>query len=318
MTTPTTSAPTQRARAMADLRTVLELLAEQVPTRAHHLRWIATEYTAADRDDLLPPAATLEELLAPPAVLTFIMAAEHGLLRTAPTARTTLGQPHPSSPATNYQRRLLLRELVAVVAQPFPQLPDTNFCAPQPDITSAQIAHLRRMLEYHSLLTDLQRGYDDWQRHLAMVSMVLDTHASSGDLQRMRRQDLSADHSHISVHRKPPGRYSAPSMTHHALSHTTVILLDNWLAVRARLMTAVRGGRDALWVSLVPSGNGTVLDDPEHYVRPPGITLQATGLHRAWRRNTLGLNVLMHAEPGWEPLPYRCGNLARAIRPGTA
>ncbi len=303
------------AGALADLRAVLQHLADELPTRAHDLRWIAAEYTAADRDNLLPPARTLEDLLHPAAVTTYLMAAEHGLLRTVPTARTVRGVIHPTSPATDYKRRLLMREIAAVAAQDFPELPGTPFRAPQPDITRAQIAQLRAMLERHSALTDLERGYDDWQRHLAMTAVVLDAHTARGDLQRMRLQDLHDGLTLLDVHRKPPGRYSTSSTTHHELRHTTTVLLTNWLTIRRRLTAAVQGGRDAVWVTLLPGSNGTARSDPQHYVRPPGIALQSTGLHRAWRRNTLAANVLMHGSPGWEPLPYRCGNLTRAARP---
>ncbi|PWK63593.1 hypothetical protein BCL76_11918 [Streptomyces sp. CG 926] len=192
-------------------------------------------------------------------------------------------------------------------------------------------------------------SFEDRTRLLAMVCLVLDTGARSGELAALRLDDLPPGRRTVGLRRRQqkasPNRAEeiaelagvAPSSARavlwgqgHRLSESlrrrveaardqleplpdtewyalrpgTQVALRRWFEVRERLVEPLQGGRNALWVTLVPTKAG-----------PPGITLRPQGLTQAFARGMTALNWVMAGRPGWEPMPIRMEQLRRALTP---
>ncbi|MEU3656505.1 helix-turn-helix domain-containing protein [Streptomyces sp. NPDC032161] len=191
--------------------------------------------------------------------------------------------------------------------------------------------------------------YEDRTRTLAMVAILLDAAPRSGELAALRLDDLADGEAAVGVRRRQqkgaPNRAEeiaalaevhpdtvravlrgrldqmseatrqrvlaaveelgpAPEVEWYALREGSQVAVRRWLKVRERLVeeAPLTGGRAGLWVSLVPSTAG-----------PPGITLRADGLRRAYVRGITALNFVMAGSYGWEPLPVKMEQVRRAV-----
>ncbi|MEU6016950.1 hypothetical protein ABZ826_23735 [Streptomyces sp. NPDC047515] len=191
--------------------------------------------------------------------------------------------------------------------------------------------------------------YEDRTRTLAMVAILLDTAPRSGELAAMRLDDLAEGEAAVGVRRRQQKgaatraaeiaalaqvhpesvRYvlggwvervseatrqrvlaaveelgPAPEVEWYQLREGSRVAVRRWLKVREGLVeeAPLTGGRTGLWVTLWPSKAG-----------PPGITLQAGGLVKAFARGVTALNFVMAGSHGWEPLPTRMEQIRRSV-----
>lgn len=145
-------------------------------------------------------------------------------------------------------------------------------------------------------------------RLLALTAVVLDTRSRAGELSRMRVQDLTEGLDSVRVvRRQQNGTHLEPVEVSLPLGQDAQVALRRWLRVRARLVYALEGAGDALWVSVAASNRG----------EPPGVPLRAQSLGASYARGVRWLNGVMAGREGWEPLPDRLEGLRRAwVPPG--
>lgn len=149
----------------------------------------------------------------------------------------------------------------------------------------------------------------DRARLLAMVSVVLDTGARSGELETMALADLAEDGRELVVHRVPQNGGHLAYDDVCALRDGTRVAVRRWLRVRADLVAPLQGTAPAaLWVSLWPN----------QWQPAPGFPLRAQGIQKAYARGAVALNMVMAGRLGWEPLPTTLEQLRRAVAADTA
>lgn len=143
-------------------------------------------------------------------------------------------------------------------------------------------------------------------RLLALTAVVLDTRSRSGELARMRVQDLTEKLGSVRVvRRQQNGAHLEPLEVLLPLGRDAQVALRRWLPVRARLVRSLEGAGDALWVSVAASNRG----------EPPGVPLRAQSLGASYARGVRWLNGVMAGREGWVPLPDRLETLRRAWVP---
>ncbi|MER7850599.1 site-specific integrase [Kitasatospora sp. NPDC096077] len=300
--------PTTAAPAIEALDSLVERACEP-PTgtsRAKQLRWIASELrTALERGAIVPTAAdSLDTLLAPDTLATYLTAAERGLLRRKPAAR-----PDHASPASMRIREDCLRILGARAGTTV-TLPARK--PPRVELRPVVAARPRSILLGHLEHSAHPGRSESRSRILAIIGTVLDTGCRAGELCALRTDDVDLHRGTIRLtllpqHRNP---HTTPATQTVVLSHFTQAAMRDWLTVRSHLVardTTKPAGpgnetTDALWVSIAPSGHPR-----------PGLPLHFRGLARAYVRAIHDLNTDMAAEPGWHPLPRRMEQLRRAI-----
>lgn len=184
-------------------------------------------------------------------------------------------------------------------------------------------------------------------RLLAMVSVVLDTGARVGELERMNVDDLAADLGWVRVVRRPQkaGKGYEEVAFRLGVSLGTVSKVMAGQTARAshqlaedirREVEAVReegprveryalshASRVALarWldvrarlVSEIDGGKSALwVTVFASKAGPPGIRIRAQGLGQSYARGVHTINYLMAGRPGWEPLPVRMEQLRRAV-----
>ena len=103
----------------------------------------------------------------------------------------------------------------------------------------------------------------------------------------------------------PPGRDDAPAHVDVPVAWRPV--LTAWLARRDRLVGALEGTTEALWVSVRPNH-----DPSTGATLPPGLPLQPRGLQRSYARAVATANVEHVGIPGF-PLPRSFDLLRRSV-----
>jgi hypothetical protein len=187
-------------------------------------------------------------------------------------------------------------------------LPVVSRQAPKPAVSPAQLVVLYRRLVDMAAAGPVVRGgvalsVADRARLLAMVAVVLDTGARSGELEGQRLGDLDERGVLRSVRRPQNG---APVEGWWPLQAGTLVAVRRWLQVREHLVAGVEGAKDALWVSLRAN----------QWQEQSGLPLRAQGIRKAYSRGVGSLNWVMAGEVGWEPLPGVLERLSRTVRAG--
>jgi integrase len=211
--------------------------------------------------------------------------AESGALRD----RLVRGGRPPTSAATNQARRDCIDIMLAAAgrprlqtaAPPWGRQPDTRpAVAPRPTPEAGELGELRRRLS-HALTSSLDPGR---ARFTAMIAMVLDTAARTGELAGQQVDDLDEGLVHVDVHRWPQHGTTAAVAVRDVLplSALTTAALAQWLPARQQLTTSLQGAATALWVSLRANHSGLPDDQGRTSMRPPGLPLEERGLIRAF------------------------------------
>lgn len=188
-------------------------------------------------------------------------------------------------------------------------LPEVFQARPKAMVARGQLAVLYRRLADMASDAPVESGgiglsEQDRVRLLAMVSVVLDTGARSGELETMRLADLGEGLGELVVHRVPQNGDHLAHDDVCALRDGTRVALRRWLRVRAGLVGALEGtAPDALWVSLRWN----------QWQPLPGFPLRAQGIQKAYARGVDALNSLMAGREGWEPLPRTLEQVRRAV-----
>ncbi|MGW1072016.1 hypothetical protein [Streptomyces sp. NPDC002537] len=237
------------------------------------------EISAALKDGVLPTGArrSLRRLLDDAVLWDYVRVAETGALR----SRLVNGEKPPTAPATN-SARLDCLDLIREAAG-FPPLPRER---PTPVELRPTPGKRSLVALRHRLDDDLRRIQSPGHaRFVAILTMVLDTRARTGELVAQRLTDLADDHSRIRIVRRPQHGTDFESVDETvALSPLCREALAHWLPVRAELTEPLQGSATALWVSLAHNHAGTAHDDGRHTLRVPGLPLQQSGLIRSYNR----------------------------------
>ncbi|WP_431959351.1 tyrosine-type recombinase/integrase [Actinacidiphila sp. bgisy160] len=278
------------------------------------VRWVAGMLGRAleRHPDQFPPDAAddLAVLLSTPSALAFLDLARAGELR----RRTGRAQHGPSSDASVDMAATRLRDITRAAGLPPLDLP-ARPAESQSPVNPVVPAQPRALLLRH-----LEAAADHWEagpeavRLLAMLGLVLDTGARSGELGALTLHDVDAKAGTVRITRRPQHRVRAmpPVVETIALSKPTIAAVRRWLEVRADLVTHLQGSdHGALWVSVRPGHN----EHPDNTTspRPVGSPLMARGVLRSFERGIVRLNLGMAGFPGWEPLSTRMEQLRRAI-----
>jgi integrase len=188
-------------------------------------------------------------------------------------------------------------------------LPSISQQDPKAIVPAAQLGVLYRRLVDMALDAPVERAgialsMEDRVRLLAIVAVVLDTGARSGELETMRVDDFTEGLGRVRVRRVPQNGVHLAYDDECVLRDGTRVALRRWLAVRDDLMAGLEGGRPAaLWVGL----------QANQWMPHKGLPLRAQGIRKAYARGAVALNGVMAGRYGWEPLPTRLEQLRRAV-----
>ncbi|MFJ7990306.1 hypothetical protein [Streptomyces sp. NPDC096351] len=186
-------------------------------------------------------------------------------------------------------------------------------------------------------------------RLLAMVGIILDSGARSGELAALRLDDLVEDVAVVGVRRRQqraaPSReeeIAALAQVHpaavkdiragrleqrsEATRQRVLAAMDEleplpeveWYALREGTRVAVRRWlevREQVVESLPLEGGRSALwvTLRATVIGPPGVTLSAAGLRKSYVKGITALNFVMAGRYGWSPLPTRMEQLRRAV-----
>ncbi|WP_338933125.1 hypothetical protein WEB32_33970 [Streptomyces netropsis] len=281
--------------------------------RQRQLGMVRQELATALDNGMLPITArcNLQHLLDETTLRTYIQVAETGALR----SRLVNGGKPPTAAATN-AARLDCLDLIREVAGLSPLFREAR--APvelHPPPGNEQLNTLRRRLSEEVGRTR-SPGH---ARFIAVVAMVLDTRARSGELVAQRVSHLDDSRSSIHMARSPQhGTNSQPVSEAIALSSVSRAALAQWLPIRTKLTEPLQGSATALWVSISHNHAGATNCDGQSILRIPGMPLQQRGLIRSYNngRHQYGFTHLL--PPKLEQLRRALeGNLALSCAPTT-
>jgi hypothetical protein len=192
-------------------------------------------------------------------------------------------------------------------------------------------------------------SFEDRTRLLAMVAIVLDSRARSGELAALRLPDIAAGEAAVRIRRRqqkaPPNRYAEIAAIAEVHPSSVKAIVEGQLhqrseATRQRVLAAVgelealpevewyelrEGTRVALrrWLevregivdSLPVEGGRSALwvTLTPSKAGPPGVTIRPQGLRQAYARGITALNFVMAGQYGWEPMPTRMEQLRRSV-----
>jgi integrase len=282
----------------------LDALLNRLPAgqaRRHQLGMVRAELAQALAGGALPSTAhlSLTGLLADDALRAYARVAATGALRT----RLVRGQRPPTAAATNAARLSCLDQIREAAGLPPLQWGRPEPVDPRPVPLAGQITALRRHLDHQ--LTARASTPGQIRLH-ALIALVLDTAARSGELADRRLTDLDLDARRLVLLRQPQHGTDTPSQ-HETLPLTrlSVAAVERWLPVRARLVERAHG-TSRLWVSLRPNHDGATEPAAPVVRRPPGMPLEERGLLRSYQqgRAAYGLQDL---------LPPKLEQLRRAV-----
>ncbi|MGA5819880.1 hypothetical protein ACPC54_18710 [Kitasatospora sp. NPDC094028] len=295
---------------------VEDLIRERSPGRSTvaNLRWVARDLEQAAQTDEFPPTAlvSLDDLLTLPAWDAYVRIAGAGHTRVRTGGSIRRGGARVSS----MRARATVWNTVAkyrgsAVRFPLPARPASLVPVP---------ADQRQTL-LHQLSQQMRTpmAEADRIRTIALLGVVTDTGARSGELVAMTLDSLAADLSTVELVRNrqgPPGPYGIrrPAFAESIqLSPFTRSALRLWLSVRAELVQSVQGSKDALWVSL-RNNHGPRTSAGALPRTPSGMPLQVRGLERAYSRAIARVNEELAGQPGWTPVARTLEQLRRSIK----
>lgn len=287
----------------------LDALVDQLATgvaRRRQLGMVRAELALALKIGTLPVEAQggLHRLLAEAHLRTYVRVAETGTLRT----RAVRGARPPTAAATNAARMSCLDQIRTAAGMPPVRWNRTVTVEPRPVPLSDHLAVLREQLADGLIARASAPGQ---VRLHALVALVLDTAARSGELANRRMTDLDLGARRLELVRRPQHGTDAPPLPETVpLGQLSVAALERWLPVRARLVERAHG-TSRLWVSLRPNHSGIVDAAVPLVRRPPGMPLEERGLLRSYRdgRAAYGLSGL---------LPPKLEQLRRAVADASA
>jgi len=339
-----------QAPSIVQLGAVVDRLAPAVSgSRLRQLRWVAGEMERALADPVMPAEAraSLRGLLGDEAVMVYLTLAAAGRLRRVDSRRAG------PSRASMSVRVSCLRQIAAAagVEVAVPSVPQPEA---RPEIPQHQQAALYRRLVDMASGGPLSRdgtslSVEDRTRLLAMVAVVLDTGARTGELAALRMSDLDLEGGVVAVRRRVQrasemqvarvaarvgldrstvGRVLSGRLTGFRLSEEArravwevyeevagrpvveVCRLREGTVVAVRRWLKVREG---LVAGLEGRVEAVWVSLAANAVSLPGLPLQPRGLRRAYSRGVVALNWVMAGEHGWEPLPTALETLRRSV-----
>ncbi|MFI1952285.1 hypothetical protein ACH437_10595 [Streptomyces xinghaiensis] len=270
--------PTPPYPSLAALDALLGAMSGTGEARRRQLSMVRRELESALRQDALPAPArgSLRHLLGEQALAPYLRRAESGALR----HRLVAGRRPPTSEHTNQTRLVCLDLLREAAGLPSLRLAATGAPALRPVPEHAQLSALRRQLD-QDLAGPLSPGRT---RLTAVLALVLDTAARSGELTGLRTTHLTGDRGSVYVERRPQHGTTAPVTGEWLpLSPLARAALGRWLAVRGELV-AFAHGTSRLWVSLRPNHAGLPDENGNTAGRPAGMPLEENGLITSYRR----------------------------------
>jgi hypothetical protein len=308
---PTTDTAVQQLSAVAETLCAAEDTGDQT---ARQYRWtvgMVERALTAHRELFTPDAGdSLAKLLTEANTTVFLDLAESGALR-----RRAGRQQGPASEASMTVVRTRLQGIATAAGLPplaFPPLQQTDFQAVHPPTSDGTVHLLRDHLEQAA---DRWRPRPDLVRVLAMVAIVCDTAARSGELAVLTLDDYDPATGLLHLLRYPPRRDPAtpPQADTVLLAPFTRAVLAVWIREhRAHLVSLLEGSdHGRLWVAVAPNHNER--PDGTTSRRPPGAPLEVRGTRRALERGIISLNAAMLDVPGWQPLTTRAEQLRRAV-----
>lgn len=320
------------------------------PERGRQLHMVLGMFERAVGREEMPKRSSRElaQLFTPPALRAFWALAVAGELR---HFEKDVGKPL-AVPSQRTVRDCL--KILAALAVPgrSVKLPRVEEAELKPTVDPGQLTALYRELVDLAGSSPLERDgrgirAQERARLLAMVSVVLDTGARVGELERMNVDDLAPDLGQVTVTRRPQhadrGVVEVAYRLGVAQSTVSKVLGGQTERASHQLVNDIRREMDAFraegprveryalshasrvalsrWLDVrsglvagIEGGKGalwvTVLQSK---AGPPGIRIRAQGLGQSYARGVHTLNFLMAGRPGWEPLPVRMEQLRRAV-----
>ncbi|MFD9721031.1 hypothetical protein [Streptomyces sp. NPDC059076] len=342
------------ARSVRQLAAVVDGMAGRVSAeRLRQLRMVVGMFDRAVGRPELPAASarSVDRLFTRPALAGFWRLAADGELR---YREQDLGRPLPLASLR------IVRDCLSIVArevlpvEAVVVLPSVPQQEPKATVSGRSLLALYRGLVDLASAGPLERdgtalSYEDRTRLLAMVSIVLDSGARSGELAAQRLIDLAPGEVAVGVRRRQqkagPNRAEEIAALAEVHPDTVRAILHGHLhqrsaAMQRRVLAAIdeleplpevewhalrEGSRVAVrrWLKV---REGLVEQVPLEGARtalwvtlvpstlgPSGLPIRAHGLRRAYTRGIAALNVLMAGEYGWEPMPTRMEQLRRSV-----
>ncbi len=306
---------------------------------------------AVDREEIPDRARrAAPQLFTRPALHAFWALAAAGELRFRPQ---DVGRPLPVASLR------IVRDVLGILAELV--VPDRDVLLPvveQPELKAMVPARDRAAL-YRGLAdmaaavpadrVGLGMSEAERARVLAMVGIVLDCGARSGELAALRLDDLADGVAAVGVRRRPqrasPSReeeIAALAQVHPsavrviragrleqrseatrqrvlaAMAELEPLPEVEWYALREGTQVAVRqwlAVREQVVEALPLEGGRSALWVTLRASKagPPGITLRPQGLLMAYTKGVTALNMVMAGRYGWSPLPTRMEQLRRAV-----
>ncbi|MGW0948451.1 hypothetical protein ACWD4O_38675 [Streptomyces sp. NPDC002623] len=328
---------------------VLVQVSEQ---RAKQLWMVVGMYGRAVGREKMPKRSSREpaQLFTPPALRAFWGLAVAGELR---HFAKDVGKPLSVASQRSVRDCLKILAAVAVPGRRV-KLPRVDEVEPKPTVDPGQLTAVYR--ELVSLAGDGPLDRDgagiraqERARLLAMVSVVLDTGARVGELERLNVDNLVPDLSEVRVTRRPQragkGYEEAAFRLGVSLSTVSKVMAGQDARASYQLAGEIRQEVEAVQsegprVERYALSHGSLvalarwLDVRADLVEeieggksalwvtvfpskagPAGIRIRAQGLGQSYARGVNVLNWLMAGRPGWEPLPVRLEQLRRAVDP---
>jgi integrase len=288
-------ARTEQCRSLRELDELLDGLApKSSPAMAKADRWIVAELTRAVRFDLLRSnccRSLRNDLLDRDNIAAYFAAAEADELRTYPRRNVPL-RPGNSS----HTRRRVLRRFglsLGIELEFPPATPPPRF---QPVTRSQQNRVQTHVEHWADLIPPEQSRKAVYVRLAAVVGIVADTRARSGELAALTLDDFTEDLTAVRIVRRPQGGWPGRE-ERLPLSLATRRDVARWLRLRAELTNGLAGqAHRALWVSVAPGRR--------HH--RPGIPIRSAevlGIQYASAVDHLNQQMRADRVPGWVDLP---------------
>ncbi|WP_435238205.1 hypothetical protein [Streptomyces sp. YPW6] len=287
-------ARTDRCRSLAELGALVDRLAPgSSPSVVTADRWVFGELSRAVRHDLLDKdccRSLPDGLLSRANVAAYMTAAEQDDLRARPR-RATVAHPENS---TNVRRRVLRRFAKALGTEL--ELPPPPPVRVIPPVTARQQARLQSHVSgWASFLPTQYARRAVYVRLAAIVGIVVDTRARSGELVAMTVDDLAPDLTTATITRRPQGGWPG-EVEELPLSAVTRKAVAAWLELRGPLVSSLAGTPPrALWVSVRNGGR----------LGRAGLPIGPMALRSQYASAVAQLNADMKAQGvvGWVDLP---------------
>lgn len=306
-----------RYPAIHQLRPAIRTVRKSFAASRHvQLNWVVTELAAAmDLDDIPAEARDdARQLVTEDVLLLFLQRADADAYR--PRHRTITKGPSVHSGRV---RRTVLRHISRAYGQPV-KLDNPRQPPPRDDLpTPHQRAGLWSFVASSSLYATTTGRRRSLIRLAAIIGVVLDTGARSGEVAHITTTDLDPDLWHITLTIRPQGGgQGEPERVRFKLSEKTRNALKYWLAVRKDLTAHHEGGEvTALWVT-VRAGGWSGRSTPGRLPRPVhtvGMPLSRKSLTMQYMQAVNWLNEHRYPDPTWTPIPNTIERLRLTSNP---